>query len=55
MFQAYPEVLMVDATYKLNDLRLPLFVLLVIDGNGESEVCGLFLVAGITSCLKKPL
>lgn len=35
---------MVDATYKLNDLRLPLFVLLVIDGNGESEVCGLFLV-----------
>ena len=44
MFQAYPEVLMVDATYKLNDLRLPLFVLLVIDGNGESEVCGLFLV-----------
>lgn len=45
MFSAYPGVLLVDATYKLNDLRLPLYVMLVIDGNGESEVAGLMLVA----------
>ena len=35
---------MVDATYKLNDLRLPLYVMLVVDGNGESEIAGLMLV-----------
>lgn len=45
MFEAYPEILMVDATYKLNDLRLPLYVMLVVDGNGESEIVGLMLVA----------
>jgi zinc finger SWIM domain-containing protein 3 len=27
-FDGYPELLMVDATYKLNDLRMPLYVLM---------------------------
>ena len=45
MFQCYPEILLVDATYKLNDLRLPLYVMLVVDGNGESEIVGLMLAA----------
>lgn len=45
MFAAYPGILMIDATYKLNDLRLPLYVMLIVDGNGESEVVGLMLVA----------
>ena len=38
MFMSYPEVLFIDATYKLNDLRMPLYVLMAIDGNGESEI-----------------
>jgi zinc finger SWIM domain-containing protein 3 len=37
-FEKFPEVLFIDATYKLNDLRLPLFVLMCVDGNGESEI-----------------
>ena len=45
MFQCYPEILLVDITYKLNDLRLPLYVMLVVDGNGESEIVGLMLAA----------
>ncbi|CAB3998648.1 Hypothetical predicted protein [Paramuricea clavata] len=29
---------MVDATYKLNNLRMPVFLQLIVDGNGESEI-----------------
>lgn len=42
-FESYPEMLLVDATYKLNDLNMPLYVLIIVDGNGESEVVGLWL------------
>lgn len=44
MFGAYPDVLLFDGTYKLNDRRMPLVVLLIIDGNGESQVAGFFIV-----------
>lgn len=43
-FQNYPDLLMFDGTYKLNDRRMPLVVLLVIDGNGESQIAGFFIV-----------
>ena len=43
MFHAYPELLMIDATYKLNDLQMPLYVLMIVDGNGESEIIALWL------------
>lgn len=33
-----------DATYKLIDLKIPLYVLLVEDGNGQSEVAALGLL-----------
>lgn len=36
---------MIDATYKLNNLRMPLFILMVVDSNSESEVIALWLVA----------
>jgi len=42
-FRSYPELLYIDATYKLNDLRMPPYVLLVVDGNGESEVVCLWI------------
>ena len=42
-YQCYPEVLMVDSTYKLNDLRMPLYIMLIVDGNGQSEVVSLCL------------
>ena len=43
VFESYPELLFIDATYKLNDLQMPLYVLMVVDGNGESEVICLWL------------
>ena len=44
MFQSDPELLFIDATYKLNDIHMLLYVLICIDGNGESEVVCLWLV-----------
>jgi hypothetical protein len=38
MFEKLAEVLLIDATYKLNELRLPLFVLMSVDDNGEGEI-----------------
>ena len=43
VYVAYPEVLLVDATYKLNELRMPVYLLLVIDSNGQSEIVGVFV------------
>lgn len=43
-FDTYPEILMFDGTYKLNDRRMPLVILLVVDGNGESQIAGLCVV-----------
>lgn len=42
-FASYPEVLMIDATYKLNELRMPLYLMLVVDSNGQSEIVAVFL------------
>ncbi len=44
-FASYPELLMVDATYKLNELRMPLYLMIVLDSNGQSEIVGAFLTA----------
>lgn len=35
----------VDATYKLNDLRMPIYLFVVEDGNGETEIVALWMVA----------
>ena len=43
VFESFPELLLIDATYKLNDLQMPLYVLMVVDGNGESEIVCLWL------------
>ena len=45
IFASYPEVLMVDATYKLNELRMPLYLMLVVDSNGQSEIIAMYLTA----------
>lgn len=44
VFDHFPDVLLFDATYKLNDRRMPLGVGMVIDGNGESQVAGFFIM-----------
>ena len=40
----FPEILLVDATYKLRDLRSPVYLLLAVDGNGLSEMVALFIL-----------
>ena len=37
-FKAYPELLCIDATYKLLELGLPVYLMLVEDSNGQSEI-----------------
>lgn len=44
LFDKFPEVIIYDATYRLNDRRMPLFVMLVVDGAGESEVATLWII-----------
>ncbi len=44
MYDRFPEIVFVDATYKLNDLRMPLYLFLVEDGNGESEIVALWML-----------
>lgn len=33
---------MVNATYKLNELRMPLYLMMVVDSNGQSEIVVMF-------------
>ena len=45
-YTRFPEMLLfIDGTHKLNELRMPLYVLLVEDGNGECQIVPLWLVA----------
>ena len=37
-FNAYPELLCVDATYKLLNLKLTVYLMLCEDSNGQSEI-----------------
>lgn len=37
-FKNYPELIFADSTYKLLDLELPIFILMVENSNGESEI-----------------
>ena len=46
IFRAYPELVCIDSTYKLLELRFPVYIMLVEDGNGQSEVVAVFFVIG---------
>lgn len=43
IYEKYPEVVLYDATHKLNNHQLPLFVQNCIDGNGETEIASLYI------------
>ena len=45
IYAHFPEILLVDATYKLLDLRMPVYLLMCIDGDGLSEIVAMFIVA----------
>ncbi len=44
-FSLFPELLMIDATYKLNELRKPLYLVILLDSNGQSEIVAAFLTS----------
>ena len=45
VFDAYPEIIFFDATYKLLELQFPVYLFVVEDANGETDIVGLgFLV-----------
>ena len=44
IFNSYPELVCIDATYKLLELRFPVYIMLIEDSNGQSEVAGVFLL-----------
>ncbi|XP_042145735.1 histone-lysine N-methyltransferase 2D-like isoform X24 [Ixodes scapularis] len=37
-YEKFPEVLLLDGTYRTNNLKMALFVFMVVDGNGCSQV-----------------
>ena len=43
-FQSYPEIIFIDATYKLTELRLPVYIFLVEDFIGDREISGVGLL-----------
>ena len=44
IFAAYPEFICINATYNLLELRFPVYILLLEDGNGLSEIATVFLM-----------
>uniref|UniRef100_A0A1X7U337 ZSWIM1/3 RNaseH-like domain-containing protein n=1 Tax=Amphimedon queenslandica TaxID=400682 RepID=A0A1X7U337_AMPQE len=44
MFAAYPAILFIDATYRLLQIRFPVYLLLCEDGNGQSKIVAVFLL-----------
>lgn len=37
-FKLYPEVLLMDGTYRINKYRMPLYTFIIEDGNGNGRV-----------------
>ena len=48
MFEKFPKILLADPTYKFIDLRIPVYLLLVLDGDGLSEIVVLFILTDET-------
>lgn len=44
VFNQFPELLLADATHRTNELRMPFYLMTVVDGNGETEVVAAFIV-----------
>ena len=45
VYSSYPEVLLVDATYKFTNLRMPVYIFMASDGNGQGEIAMICLTA----------
>lgn len=43
-FHAFPDLILFDGTYNLNDRKMPLVVIMVVDGSGVSHIAGFIIV-----------
>lgn len=43
-YENFPEIVFCDATYGVSNTNLALQILMIVDGNGETQIVGLFLV-----------
>lgn len=43
-FAAFPDLILFDGTYNLNNRKMPLVVIMVVDGSGVSHVAGFIIV-----------
>ena len=48
LYRKFPEVLIVDRTYCVNSVRMPLYCILVQDGYGNGHVCAYSLIGDAT-------
>lgn len=46
IFEKFPEVMLADAAYKRNNRRMPIFLQLIIDGNGVTEIVAIWICKG---------
>lgn len=44
VYRRFPEIIFVDSTHKTNNLGMPLYLIVVEDGNGESEIVAVWMV-----------
>ena len=54
-FDRFPDVLLMDATHKTNNRDMPLYTLLTIDGNGESQVASFLVQKEDANSIRKML
>lgn len=45
MASNFPEVLLMDNTYRINNRKMPLSTIMVIDGNGRGQIAGQAIIA----------
>ena len=44
MYSSYPSMLFMDGTYKINNRNMPLYSLMIVDGEGKGQVVGYAVV-----------
>ncbi|XP_055308157.1 uncharacterized protein LOC129572236 [Sitodiplosis mosellana] len=54
-FEAYPEIIFVDATYNVNDRNMPLQVVMCADGEGEKQIVAMFIIRSENFTVMKSL
>jgi len=49
VFSKFPEVLLLDGTYSINNCGMPLYSFLAEDGHGQGQIVGMILLSGENS------